>query len=358
MKIIHCADLHLDSKLNANLPVDKAKERRQELLLTFSRLVDYAVKEGVEKIIISGDMFDTKKVLTTTKNAVLRLIKENSNIDFFYLSGNHDEDNFIYSLEDEIPLNLKVFTEEFKTFDFGDFTISGIKLTNDNYITFYNNVKLDQNKINILSLHGQVSKYTVDNPDVINITELKNKNIDYLALGHIHSYQKEKLDDRGVYCYSGCLEGRGFDECGIKGFSLIEIEDGKLNSTFIPFAKRTIYEIEHDITGKTWGQIIKDIKTELSLIKDTSLIKVVLTGEHDLDLEMDLFYLTSILNNDFYFVKIKDESKLKINLNDFALDPSLKGEFIRTVMSDISLSEQEKNDIIMCGINALNGEKL
>ena len=73
---------------------------------------------------------------------------------------------------------------------------------------------------------------------------------------------------------------------------------------------------------------------------------------------MDLFYLTSILNNDFYFVKIKDESKLKINLNDFALDPSLKGEFIRTVMSDISLSEQEKNDIIMCGINALNGEKL
>ena len=212
--------------------------------------------------------------------------------------------------------------------------------------------------INILSLHGQVSKYTVDNPDVINITELKNKNIDYLALGHIHSYQKEKLDDRGVYCYSGCLEGRGFDECGIKGFSLIEIEDGKLNSTFIPFAKRTIYEIEHDITGKTWGQIIKDIKTELSLIKDTSLIKVVLTGEHDLDLEMDLFYLTSILNNDFYFVKIKDESKLKINLNDFALDPSLKGEFIRTVMSDISLSEQEKNDIIMCGINALNGEKL
>ena len=33
----------------------------------------------------------------------------------------------------------------------------------------------------------------------------------------IHKYKKEKLDNRGVYCYSGCLEGRGFDECGEKG---------------------------------------------------------------------------------------------------------------------------------------------
>ena len=51
----------------------------------------------------------------------------------------------------------------------------------------------------------------------IEVYELKNKNIDYLALGHVHKYKMEKLDNRGIYCYSGCLEGRGFDECGDKG---------------------------------------------------------------------------------------------------------------------------------------------
>ncbi|MCM1083087.1 MAG: hypothetical protein NC393_05185 [Clostridium sp.] len=46
MKIIHCADLHLDSKLNANLDGAKKRERKAELLGTFTRLIDYAVKIG------------------------------------------------------------------------------------------------------------------------------------------------------------------------------------------------------------------------------------------------------------------------------------------------------------------------
>ena len=59
-----------------------------------------------------------------------------------------------------------------------------------------------------------------------------------------------------------------------------------------------------------------------------------------------------------YFIKIKDDSRLKINANNYVNDISLKGEFIRNVLSDISLSQQEKEDIIMCGIKALNGDVL
>ena len=39
MKLIHCADLHLDSKMNANLDKDHAKERKGELLHTFEKMV-------------------------------------------------------------------------------------------------------------------------------------------------------------------------------------------------------------------------------------------------------------------------------------------------------------------------------
>ena len=35
MKIIHCADIHLDSKMSANLTKEKARERKTELLTTF-----------------------------------------------------------------------------------------------------------------------------------------------------------------------------------------------------------------------------------------------------------------------------------------------------------------------------------
>ena len=43
MKFIHCADLHLDSKLESNMSREQAAERRNEILLTFKRIVDFAV---------------------------------------------------------------------------------------------------------------------------------------------------------------------------------------------------------------------------------------------------------------------------------------------------------------------------
>ena len=41
MKIIHCADLHLDSKMESNLDREAASMRRDELLDTFERMVRY-----------------------------------------------------------------------------------------------------------------------------------------------------------------------------------------------------------------------------------------------------------------------------------------------------------------------------
>ena len=37
MKIIHCADLHLDSQMTANLTKEQARERKREIIRTFTR---------------------------------------------------------------------------------------------------------------------------------------------------------------------------------------------------------------------------------------------------------------------------------------------------------------------------------
>ena len=60
MKIIHTGDIHLDSKLSANLPKDKAKERGREILSTFVSMVEYAKQNDVDAILIAGDLFDTR----------------------------------------------------------------------------------------------------------------------------------------------------------------------------------------------------------------------------------------------------------------------------------------------------------
>ena len=55
MKIIHCGDIHLDSKMTSNLSKEQARERKMEILRTFTRMVDYAKKNGI--LLSAKDIF-------------------------------------------------------------------------------------------------------------------------------------------------------------------------------------------------------------------------------------------------------------------------------------------------------------
>lgn len=361
MKIIHCSDLHLDSKMKSNLDSKKAKERRDEILITYQNMIKYANSNEVKAIIIAGDMFDKKNITVKAKNMVLDSINSNPQLDFIYLKGNHDEANFISDMEN-IPSNLKLFgNKQWTTYKYGKITISGIEFGELSSYEIYNTLILNKNDINIVTLHGQESKYDQkDKAEIINIQSLKNKNIDYLALGHIHKFKQEKIDTRGIYCYSGCLEGRGFDECGEKGFVLLDIneETSRITSKFIPFAGRKLYEIKVDVsdtytTLDTENKIDKNIKD----IEQDALIKIVLTGKVDIDSERDINYLEKKYKNMYYFAKIYDETTLKIDYMTYENDASLKGEFIRLVLSQ-NLPDEEKRKIITTGIKALSGEEV
>ena len=208
MKIIHTADLHLESKMGVNLAKQQSEKRRNELLFTFEKLAFEAESKGIKVIIIAGDMFDTKSLTKKSKEYILNIFKNHQDIDFIYTSGNHDENNFFFDLE-ELPENFKTFNDEWKTYSYEDVEITGINYNEKTDMIMYDTLNLDKSKKNIVVLHGQVSTYK--QTGCININQLMDKGIDYLALGHIHSYKKDRIDERGIWAYSGCLEARGFD---------------------------------------------------------------------------------------------------------------------------------------------------
>ena len=362
MKIIHCADLHLDSKMTANLTKEQAKERKNEILRTFTRMVDYAKKNSVKAILIAGDLFDTRNVSAMVRNTVRDVITQNEEIDFLYLKGNHDDDNFLSKLE-EVPENLYLFSDQWMTYAYGNVTITGIELNAENSVTAYNSLVLDHDTFNIVTMHGQLAGYrNKDKAEIISLDDLKNKNIDYLALGHIHGFHMNKMDNRGIYCYPGCLEGRGFDECEQKGFVVLDIDMQtlKANVNFVPMGYRTLYTLLVDVTGvnTTHEAAIRiDDAIKENQYASSSLVKVVLYGEVDVECEMDTDFLQEQFADYFYYIKVTDETKLKVNYKDYEGDISLKGEFVRLV-SESDLSEEEKSMVIRAGILALQGEEI
>lgn len=362
MKIIHCADLHLDAKMTAHLTKEQARERRKEILRTFVRMVEYAAKNEVRAILIAGDLFDTRNVSALARNTVRDMIGSHPQIDFLYLRGNHDAEGFLGKL-DELPQNLLLFGEEWTTYLYGNVAVTGLELNADNHSVCCQSLVLDHELFNIVTLHGLLENYeSRERAESINLSALKNKSIDYLALGHVHRMVLDRLDNRGVYCYPGCLEGRGFDECGEKGFVLLDIEDNTRTATyqFVPIASRTLYTLEVDVGGVATTRAAAE-RIEAALARkgysSGSLVRLVLTGEVAVDAEINCEYLQELFAEYFYYEDVRDETRLLVNYSDFAKDVSLKGEFIRMVLGS-DLMEEDKTQVIRCGLMALSGEEI
>ena len=358
MRILHCADIHLDSKMETNLDKKQAKERRGELLNTFTRMVRYAEDNAVDAVLIAGDLFDRKSISAAARNTVLDSIKSARGIVFYILQGNHDEGS-LFGDGEEHPENVRLFGERWKAYLMGNVVISGVELNADNSAGIYNELVLDMKYFNIVMLHGQAAEAMAkDKTEVINLKALRGKGIDYLALGHVHEYKYSELPGGGKYCYPGCLEGRGFDECGQHGFVLMDVDEATHSFTheFVPFAGRNMYTVPVELEGDvTSPDVIAAARRAImqSGAGARDLIKLELLGNIDAESELDYETVRAAFKDDFYFVKVKDSTRPAINEADYLYDKSLKGEFVRSVMADESLSEEDKAAVIRYGLNAL-----
>lgn len=347
MKIIHCADIHLDSPFNSNLPYDKSKQMRSELVLAFLKMVDYAVDNDIGVVIIAGDFFDSLDYSAATERLVIDKIRSVANIDFLYLKGNHDN-GLVFKTE--LPSNFKIMKSG-EAFEYEEVYIKGFDLSDGQN---YNDIDFDENKFNIAVAHGTVSSSTGE--DLVKLSEFKNKNIDYLALGHIHRRIIEPLDNRGIYAYCGCFFGRGFDECGEKGFLVLDTNTKKID--FIKGSERTFEEVQVDITGVSAIQeVIDRISNAVVLINENSIVRVVLSGKYNEELIKNTDFLQSFFEESFFLILVKDNSTRFISYDNYRNDISLKGEFLRLVDKE-ELSANEKERVISVVMNALNSEEL
>ena len=349
MKLIHCADIHLDSALGTHLPPDKAAARRSEMLQTFAAMAAYAKENEVRAVIIAGDLFDVSRVTRKAAAFVLDTVRNYPQIDFYLLRGNHDGGHQAFEGMN-LPENLHLFSSEFKVFSLENVRIGGAE--DLSAPDLYNTVDFPKEPFNVAVFHG--AQGTSAGEDQVCLPRLQNKNIDYLALGHYHTYTCKKLDQRGIWAYSGCLEGRGFDECGSKG--MIVLDTDRRSVQFVSLARRTLHEVEADITGcVTTREVEAAVLSAVDNLPAEDLVRVILTGHYEVETEKDLSYLTQQLRSRFYFAEVYDESRLAIDPAAYRNDVSLKGEFVRMVLAS-RMPQEEKERVLTCGIRALLGE--
>ncbi len=365
MKIVHCSDLHLDADLKTNFDTASAAGRRAELLDTFRRLCRTARDEKAAAVLICGDLFDTDSPSPSAVRFVENLILTYREICFFYLRGNHDARSDLFENRPK-PDNLFYFGR-----DWTQWVLPGSPSGRPVCITgmepgraAFTPPELDSRNLNIVMLHGQViDGYSASGEESVPLGALAGRGIDYLALGHLHHYRSFALDSRGTAAYSGCLEGRGFDECGECGFVLLQIDpqSARLTSRFVPFASRRLYRSTCDVTGllsdmEIYEHITKTL--ESSPASDRDLVRLELIGELEYGCSPDLSLIRADWEGNFHYFDCKDCTCPVVHSEDFLCDATLKGEFVRIVNAADSLSPEEKTQVLRCGLRALSGDTL
>ena len=95
-------------------------------------------------------------------------------------------------------------------------------------------------------------------------------------------------------------------------------------------------------------------------VLNKDLVKVRLDGETEMDVHFDTGYIAHLLNDEYYLVRVKDETRTKIDYNRFAADMSLKGEYVRMVKGAVDageVTESEAASMIALGVRLLSGEE-
>ena len=340
MKIIHCADVHLDSPLGTHLDSRRAAARNAELTGSFLDLLHRAAETNVDAVIIAGDLFDGRAE-RRTMDLVLDAIASTPRVQYCCLRGNHDREN----APEEVPGNLHLFSHRWQYFDLGEVVIAGVELTGENQDQIYDSLALSEDRCNLVVLHGQVGS----GAGCIQLSRLREKHIDYLALGHLHSFATGRLDNRGIWCYSGCLEGRGFDETGDKGYVALTAGNTGVQAAFCPWGRRKIHDIALDVTGQDSNSAVwKRLRQEA--LPGSDLVRVRLTGERTADSDLSAAYLEDLLGGSCYALQVRDETVPVLDPGEL----SLRGEFARLVRAS-GLDEADKADILRAGLAALRG---
>lgn len=311
LKILHIADLHLGrwpTSGKLDLTYEKASARREEAIEVLEKALAFGRENEVEVIIIAGDLWEADQLNVEEASEIIRLL-EGVQLPIVVAPGNHDPyDPISYYDRDALfqltgrkwPFNLKVippngvslltipelegvrflgvaytsqtFTQRLFTLPFPDLPpFEGITI--GIFHATRQGIPLAMGKFNYLPFTDQ---------------ELLTLPVDYVALGHYHSFSTIKDDEGRIKgAYPGALVGWTLQENGKRGAIWGIVERGGIREDPDRFQlntgldRRRVVRLEFDITPiDDIGTLEQALRSEIVQqgVRPSDIVYIELTG--------------------------------------------------------------------------------
>lgn len=310
LRIMHCADLHLDSPF-AGLPPEQAAQRRQLQRCLPGQIVDRSNELGCQLLLVAGDVFDGDRVSPETIEA-LRTAFARSRARVFIAAGNHDP------LSADSPWTAIRWPEQVHIFGSRQEAVLlpelGCRVWGRSFTGRESYAPLEpvsaEGWLEIGVFHGDPENpgpYGYLPPD-----QIAASGLDYLALGHIHRRSMPRQAGKTWYGWPGVAMGRGFDETGICGVFHVTLDQGGCKACVEP------------LPGPRYEKLTVSVGEEPDVPADGRQLhcRITLIGESD---PPDLDALWQRWNGWFHSLELRDETIPKRELWADCGDGTLRG---------------------------------
>ncbi len=288
IKILHTADLHLDSPLSS---LALRNEDLQARVITASRkslekMVDFCVAESVAALLIAGDLYDLAERSAKTA-AYLTIQMERlraAGVRVFYIKGNHDAENPITG-EIDLPANVHVFDGRGGKVQIApDVWVHGVSFRDkhapESLVSKFG--APEPGAVNIAMLHTSLTGSAGHDPYApCSVADLTQTGFDYWALGHIHKRQVHSTAPWVVM--PGNPQGRDIGEAGAKSATLLTIEAGRIAIDEVPTASVEFRESFVSLADLLDDDAIRDVlrahvQAEAVGVADCAILRLTLAG--------------------------------------------------------------------------------
>ncbi|MEX2535307.1 MAG: DNA repair exonuclease [Trueperaceae bacterium] len=356
-RFLHIADLHLGWE-PAFLDPKRARERRSRRDKVLEQAVDFALASELQLVVIAGDLFETHRPEPTLVQHVLAQLRrlEEAGVAVVTTPGNHDEityaDSVYHQAKAEWPglLVINPLAEHVGTFELGGEKVFLYSLAYTGGVTPAHRPlagfpRLDADGFHLAVFHGTLGSGD-ERSLPLDRAALQAAGYDYVALGHIHLPGEIELG-RTKVVYSGCQEGKGFDDAGVPYWTVVSSDGvsssgvsgggGRCEVTREPLEIQRIHVEELDLTH---FEAVEEISAGIEeLAHEDAMVRLRLVGSLHFPLDPD--ELLSRYSHRFYHLEIRDDSDSvgADLLDEWAAEKTIRGTFVRRMRETLDRAE-------------------
>lgn len=374
-RLLHLADLHLGWSPRA-LPEDRARARRERRDALLDRAVDLALREGVDAVLVVGDLFERHRPDGATVARALRALRrlDAAGIAVVTVPGNHDELSYadsVYRTEAERWPGVLVRRPTFgpvATLRLGGHDVHLAGLAYVGGVTpagapLASFPRTDAPGLHVALAHGTLVRpgaagaFAGERSLPLDAVALAGAGFDYAALGHLH-VPAVHTGARGPLVYPGCVGGKGLDDVGARHWTLVDLGPAGARVTEVAAPVQPLARLDVDVGAFDDAVALRAHVRDLG--DPDTLLRVRLVGAIAFDLDPEA--LAADAAGDFFHLEVEDAttSVAPALLERWAERPTVAGAFVRRLRARLAVAADDDERALLTralryGLHALEG---